>query len=92
MTTIVDKYELIKRLTARGNFKEDDVADLADVLNKALGDEVATKQDLGLMEARLEAKITVGLSDMKHYVLTTVIAVGLLQFGLVTGLLLKLIK
>lgn len=37
-----------------------------------------------------KADLAQAVTDMKHYVLTTVVGVGLLQFGLITGLLLKM--
>lgn len=37
-----------------------------------------------------KADLTQAVTDMKHYVLATVVGVGLLQFGLITGLLLKM--
>lgn len=75
---MINTLRLSKKLR-EGGMAQAQAEALADTLNEELKESAITKADLAQ-----------AVTDMKHYVLTTVVGVGLLQFGLITGLLLKM--
>jgi hypothetical protein len=84
MATMIDTHRLVKRLAGKGRFTEEEAAEFADALNEALADSIITKSDLAA-----------AVAEMKHYsvvtTLTIVLGIGIVQTGVIGGLLLKLI-
>lgn len=62
MMAIIDTLKLSRALHAKGGFSQEAADATAEALNAALGEDVATKADIGLLKSdinRLDSKLTV---------------------------------
>jgi hypothetical protein len=87
-TLTVDTHQFIKRLKNAG-IQETEAEAIAEVVRDAQANaDLATKQDLSIIEAKLETK----MAEMKADLIKWVVSVGVLQTALIAALLMKLLS
>jgi hypothetical protein len=84
---IMDTIRIAERLSEGGVFTEDQAKRIATTLADHLKDELATKQDLAVLKAELEAKLTSGLASVRNQLLTAQVAAF---FGIILYITFKL--
>lgn len=87
MAAFIDTHALIKDLTSDGTLSEHNAETLANAVNRALEGQVATKQDLLVTASDLRA----ALSETKVQMILAMVGVGVIQTGLISALVLKLV-
>jgi uncharacterized protein (DUF111 family) len=86
-TLTVDTHQFVQRLKKAG-IQEAEAEAIAEVVRDAQANaDLATKQDLSIIEARLETK----MAEMKADLIKWVVSVGVLQIALIAALLMKLL-
>lgn len=87
VTLTVDTHQFVVRLKKAG-IQEKEAEAIAEVVRDAQASaDLATKQDLSVVEARLEAR----MAETKAELVKWVVSVGVLQTAMIGALLLKLI-
>lgn len=83
----MDTIRIAERLSQDGVFSDQQAKRLAMTLADHAKDELATKQDLAVLKAELEAKLTSGLASVRNQLLTAQAAAF---FGIILYITFKL--
>ena len=70
----MDTIRIAERLSEGGVFTEDQARRIATTLADHLKDELATKRDLDVLEARLKAEFQSGIASVRNQLLTAQVA------------------
>jgi hypothetical protein len=94
VTLTIDTHQFVVRLKKAG-IQEKEAEAIAEVVRDAQANaDLATKQDLSVVEARLEARMArleARMAETKAELVKWVVSVGVLQTAMIGALLLKLI-
>jgi hypothetical protein len=83
----MDTIRMAERLSEGGIFTEEQARRIATTLADHLKDELATKHDLLVLKAELEAKLTAALASVRNQLLTAQVAAF---FGIILYITFKL--
>jgi hypothetical protein len=83
----MDTIRIAERLSEGGIFTQEQAKRIATTLADHLKDELATKHDLLVLKAELEAKLTAGLASVRNQLLTAQVAAF---FGIIPYITFKL--